>query len=177
MAVPANTAPTAARTITQAGWTVIVTDTSTDDAVLPAGAVFVDWGDGTFQTGDAGSAFAKIYTVAGSYIIKHRVTDAGGLETWSADASVTVPLRYTVSGRVLRLDGLTPVSGASVRLRVGPSVVGVTITAVNGAYSFEDVAPDHYTVQAIKPGLIFPMMPTVIVINADVNVPIIKSTN
>jgi hypothetical protein len=172
----ANVAPFAARTISQSGWTVIVNDASTDDAALPAGAVYVDWGDGTSQTGDAGSTFSKTYTVAGSYIIKHSVTDAGGLETWSSDATVTVPMTYSVSGRVLRLDGVTPVSGATVQLMVGSSVSKTTTTAADGTYTFNNVAPGTYTVKAIKSGLKFSSTPTVIVTDADVVVPIIQST-
>jgi hypothetical protein len=51
--VSRNVAPVAAKSITQSGWTVNVIDASSDDAALPAGSLFVDWGNGTSSTGNA----------------------------------------------------------------------------------------------------------------------------
>ncbi|MGC2063419.1 MAG: PKD domain-containing protein, partial [Thermodesulfovibrionales bacterium] len=167
-AISVNIAPTAAKTITQSGWTVGVTDSSTDDDTLPAGAVTVDWGNGTTSTGNAGATISKLYTVAGTYIIKHKVTDAEGKAAWSANTQVTVPIKYTVSGSVMRLGGVIPVSGASIRLKKGTQVVKMTTTNAAGAYTVQDVNPDSYTVEAVKSGLVFSSTPAAVVTNANV---------
>ncbi|MGC2063412.1 MAG: PKD domain-containing protein [Thermodesulfovibrionales bacterium] len=166
--VSTNAAPVAVKTITQSGFTVNVIDASTDDATLPAGAVTVDWGNGTTSTGNAGTTISKLYTLAGSYIIKHKVKDAEGKVTWSANTQVTVPIKYTVSGSAMRLGGVIPVSGASIRLKSGTQVVKMTVTAANGTYTLNDVNPGSYTVEAVKSGLVFSSTPAAVVTNANV---------
>jgi hypothetical protein len=165
--VSRNVAPTAVRTINQSGWTVNVVDASTDDAALPAGAVFVDWGNGTNSNGNAGTTISKTYTVAGTYIIRHSVLDAGGLRAWSVNTSVSVPVKYTVSGKVTMLNGTTPILNASVRLKKGTSIVKMTTTNATGDYSLTDVLPDSYTVEAVKSGLTFSSTPAAVVTNAN----------
>ncbi|MGC2062399.1 MAG: PKD domain-containing protein [Thermodesulfovibrionales bacterium] len=171
-----NTPPVAARSITQSGWTVNVIDASTDTAALPAGAVFVDWGNGTTSTGNAGATISKTYSVAGTYIIKHKVTDAGGLMTWSSNVSVTVPIKYSVSGKVTMLNGTTPVASASARLMSGSTVVKMATTAADGTYTITDTAPGSYTVMAVKSGLTFSSTPAVVVTNTNVTGINIKAT-
>jgi cysteine-rich repeat protein len=172
-----NMPPTASRSISKSSWAVTLVDNSTDDAVLPANAIIVSWGDGSaVESGAAGSTFTHTYTVAGSYIIKHRVRDSGGLVTWSANKLVTVPVKYQVTGRVMMLNGTTPVSGTSVRLKVGSSVKKMTTTNASGNYTFMDVLPDSYTVEAVKSGLTFSSTPTANVTTSSVAVADIKAT-
>jgi len=163
-----NTAPVVSNTIAQEGFTVTLTDASTDDVALPAGAVKVNWGTtpGSTSTGDAGTAISKTYTTAGTYIIKTTVTDAGGLKSYQ-NRQVTVPVKYSVTGSVMRLDGTTPVAGASVRLKLGGGVVKMALTNAAGAYTLSNVTPGSYTVEAVKSGLIFSSTPAVVVTNAN----------
>ena len=172
----ANTPPAPSATITQNGWTVTVIDNSTDlETALAALGVTVDWGTGSPSPGSGGSTFTKTYSVAGTYVIKHSVTDAGGLKTWSPNVSVTVPVKYQVTGRVMMLNGTTPVSGASVRLKVGASVKKMTTTNSSGNYTFMDVLPDSYTVEAVKSGLTFSSTPAANVTTSNIAVPDIKA--
>jgi PKD repeat protein len=155
--VSRNIAPVASRTITQSGWAVTVVDSSTDDATLSAGAVYIDWGNGTSSTGNAGDTFTKTYTVAGNYVIKHKVKDAAGVATWSANASVYVPVKYSVSGKVTRSNGTTAISGTTLYLRKTGTTTKTNAAAsrTNGTYTFSGVAPGTYDVIAIKAGYTF----------------------
>jgi predicted CXXCH cytochrome family protein len=75
-----NPAPSASCTENISGRTVTLTDTSTDDWILPDNAVTVKWGDGTSSTGNAGSVFSHTYAKAKKYRIVHTVTDSRGLK-------------------------------------------------------------------------------------------------
>jgi len=167
--VSRNQAPVASNTIAKEGFTVTVTDSSTDDAAFPANAVTVYWGGGNGSTTqNAGTVFTKTYTTAGTYIVQMIVKDAGGLKS-QINKQVTVPVKYSVSGSVMRLDGTTPVAGASIRLKNGAgAVVKMAVTNALGAYTLADVAPGSYTVQAVKSGLSFSSTPAAVVTNANV---------
>lgn len=150
-----NIAPVPSYTLGINIWTVTLVDTSTDDAAFPPKAVRVEWGDGTFSTGNAGGTFTRVYTRQGSYIVKMSVTDAAGVKRSAGNAQVVVPTKVTISGKVVRLDGITPVSGVSIRLMKGATVVKIASTQTDGTYILTDVIPDIYTVRAVKSGLVF----------------------
>ncbi|MGC2062987.1 MAG: LamG-like jellyroll fold domain-containing protein [Thermodesulfovibrionales bacterium] len=172
-----NSAPTAAGTITQSGWTVTVIDNSTDlETAQSALEVTIDWGNGSTSTGNGGETFTKTYAALGTYIIKQRVRDEGRKLSYAANTAVTVPVKYAVSGKVLRLDGTTPVSGASIRLKKGATVVKMTTTNASGNYTLTDVLPEAYTVEAVKSGLTFSSTPAANVVNTNITVSDIKAT-
>jgi hypothetical protein len=109
-----------------------------------------------------------------SYTYKVAAYDtAGNVSSQSTSASATTlsatttapSSSFSVSGKVLRLDGVTPVSNVSVRLY--GTVVKLTTTAADGSYQFNDVAPASCTLQAVKSGLVF-QDKTVNVVNANV---------
>ena len=180
-----NLLPVPDRTVTVSGYTVTVTDFSTDpdynscDHTGP-GSVMVQWGpagvpdtevsaDLTDVRPTVGRTISRTYTTAGTYTLKHAVKDNGPSPyVYSGNTQVIVPSTYSVSGKVTRLDGTTPVSGASMRLKKGSSVVKIATTNVSGDYTFTNVLPDSYTVQAIKSGLTFPVEPPAVVINSNV---------
>jgi hypothetical protein len=154
-----NTPPVPSMTVAQSGWTVTVTDSSTDaEDAQSALSVTVDWGTGTTpSTGNGGSTFTHTYTVAGNYVIKHKVKDTAGVATWSANASVYVPVKYSVSGKITRSNGTTAISGATLYLRKTGTTTktNAAFSRTNGTYTFSGVAPGTYDVIAIKAGYTF----------------------
>jgi len=60
----------------------------------------------------------------------------------------------TISGRVTRADGTTPIVGAAVEFYQGPTSVGVAATNSTGDYSFTKLSPGTYTVQASAVGYV-----------------------
>jgi len=116
-----------------------------------------------------GRTISRTYTTAGTYTIRHAVKDNDPSPyVYSGNMQVTVPSTYSVSGKVTRLDGTTPVSGASMRLKKGSGVIKITTTNASGDYTFTNVVPDNYTVQAIKSGLTFAVEPPAVVINSNI---------
>jgi hypothetical protein len=165
-----NTPPVPSMTITKSGWTVTVTDNSTDaeDAQSALG-VTVDWGSGSPSTGSGGSTLTKTYTVAGNYVIKHKVKDTAGAATWSANTSVSVPVKYTVSGKVTRSNGTTAIAGVILYLKSATKTYAAS-SRTDGTYTFSNVAPGTYDVIAIKAGYTFasPALSGVVVTSANV---------
>ncbi len=151
-----NTAPTASKTTpVVSGMTVSFTDTSTDAQDAPAAlTVTVNWGDGTTSTGKGGDAFTRTYSLAGSYTIRHSVTDTGGLTSSSANATVSVTAKYSISGSVV--DGAAvPVSGVTMYLKQGTTVKRTLTTGADGTYSFTNLLTGCYIVQPSKTGRTF----------------------
>jgi predicted CxxxxCH...CXXCH cytochrome family protein len=178
-ATGANAPPVPSRTISVAGFTVTVTDFSTDPDYNSCGhtgqgAVRAQWGasgvpetvisaDLTDAPPAVGRSISHTYSAAGNYVIGHAVKDnASANYVASGNVQVTVPATLSISGRVVRLDGTTPVPSASMRLLQGASVVKTTSTATDGTYSFVNVVPGSYTVRAIKTGLVFVDQPVTI---------------
>jgi len=57
---------------------VTLTDASTDDAPLPPGAIYINWGDGSpFLKGDSGGTFTHTYIWSGKFVIRLTVQDVG----------------------------------------------------------------------------------------------------
>ena len=78
---------------------------------------------------------------------------------------VTLNSSFTVSGKVVRLDGTTPVSGTSMQMNSSPTKL--TTTAADGTYTFAGVVPGSYIIHAVKSGLTF-VDQSVVVTNANV---------
>ncbi len=150
-----NTPPVASFNLCISGWVVTVTDTSTDGDLT--GAAFrVDWGDGHYDSGiAAGTAVSHSYARQASYIIRMSITDAGGKKSYAGNAQARVPQKYMIGGKVVRLDGTTPVAGASIRLMKDGRIMKMSATQADGTYVINDVLPYDYTVRAFKPGLTF----------------------
>ncbi len=157
--VSRNIAPVASFDLSVKGWTVTITDTSTDDAPFPANAVRIDWSDGTTSKGNAGNIFMKTYAREGSYTIKMNVTDAEGRRGYAENAQTVVPTKYTISGKAVRLDGTTPVADVSIRLMKGGAVVKMAATQTDGTYILNEVLPDVYVVSAEKADMAFTDQP------------------
>jgi hypothetical protein len=166
----ANTPPVPSMTITKSGWTVTVTDNSTDaeDAQSALG-VTVDWGSGSPSTGAGGSALTKTYTAAGNYVIKHKVKDSAGVASWSANTSVSVPVKYTVSGKITRSNGTTAIAGVILYLKSATKTYAAS-SKTDGTYTFSNVPAGTYNVIAIKAGYTFsnPAFSGVVVTSANV---------
>ena len=87
-----NTPPAASKTsVTVSNMTASFRDTSTDAEDAQADlAVMVNWGDGTTTAGSGGGLFTKTYSAGGSYVIRHSVTDTGGLTSSSPNTTATI---------------------------------------------------------------------------------------
>jgi hypothetical protein len=151
------------------GYTVSITDVSTDDVAFPTSAITVNWGDGATSTGNNRAIFSHAYTTTGTFNILLTAIDVGGL---SSSVSQYVAVTFSsstslsISGKVVRLNGTTPIAGASMYLYGGPSVK-LTTTATDGTYIFTNVSPDSYTVKATKSSVTF-VDKSVVVTNASV---------
>jgi hypothetical protein len=135
-------------------WTVSLTDASTDEAPATL-AITVNWGDGTVQetkTG-AGAQFTHAYGAAGSYTITYKVTDAGG-QSGTKTQALTLT-RYKVSGKALRSDGTTAVSGVKIDLKQGAATVKTVYTDTAGNYTATFLKAGTYTVTPSKLGYTF----------------------
>jgi PKD repeat protein len=150
-----NNPPAASKTaLSVSGMTVSFTDTSTDAEDLPAAlSVLVQWGDGTMSTGKGGDTFTKSYTLGGTYTVKHRVTDTGGLTSSSANVSVTIAEKYSISGTVTEAgSGLV---GATISLKQGTTTKRTVTTAADGTYSFANLLKGCYYVIPAMTGKTF----------------------
>ena len=58
----------------------------------------------------------------------------------------------TISGTVTQSNGTTDISGATVNVNLGYTVVGTAMTSSSGTYSVATLAPGTYTVTATSPG-------------------------
>jgi hypothetical protein len=87
-----NAAPLVSFTSAMDLYTVSLTDTSTDDSILPDNAITVQWGDGTSSTGNAGDVFLHTYAKPKRYRITYSVTDSDGIKIRK---SATMKLPHT----------------------------------------------------------------------------------
>ena len=155
-AISTNTAPTASKDTPPVltATTATIHDTSTDaqDASGTMTATLI-CGNNTLTTGPDNSDLVCTYTTAGTYTIKHSVKDSGGLGSSSANVQVVIagPAKTTVSGKLTRQDGTTPIPYAILNLQVG-GVTKYTTTsqATTGNFNFTNVVSGTYTVKAVK---------------------------
>jgi hypothetical protein len=163
--VDLNTAPVASKTApVVSGMTVSFTDTSTDkEDAQSALTVNVNWGDGSGSTGKGGELFSHTYSLAGTYTIRHSVTDTGGLTSSSANVRVTIAEKYSISGTVK--DGLgTGVQGVTMYLKSGTTLKKTVTTIADGTYSFVNLLTGcYYVVPAMTGKTFLPAQQTVCV--------------
>jgi len=150
-------------TMTLSGYTVTVTDGSTDDAALPAASVTVNWGDGTLTTGSPGSSFSHTYSSSAIFTITHTVRDAGGL-FGSGKINVEVPGRVSISGTVRDNKG-APLPNVDVLLKENGITRQVVSTDGNGVYGFSSSA-GAYLIQVYLYGAAFLGNPAIVNLTA-----------
>ncbi|MGO9614481.1 MAG: PKD domain-containing protein [Dissulfurispiraceae bacterium] len=143
-----NLPPSIASSVTVKNYTVNLIDASSDDRMPPRDAVTVNWNDGGFSRGDAGNTFTHTYASASTYNILHTITDASGVSV-SEVQKVSVPERFSISGRVTKDDGKS-LAGATVVLKFNETAKAVATTSDAGNFRFDDVLPGTYLVQAYK---------------------------
>ena len=119
-----NQPPVPDRTVSVLGYTVTVIDRSTDPDPTACGhsgpgTVTVNWGNSTADSASvdlsespSNFVFTKTYSLAGGYTIRHSVKDnAEATVSYPTNTVVTVPTRYSASGRITKSGaGLSGVS-------------------------------------------------------------------
>lgn len=73
-----NSDPSASVTADVQGYTVTLTDKSSDDKAFPANAVKIQWGDKASSTGNAGGVFMHTYAKPKKYVIVYTIADKDG---------------------------------------------------------------------------------------------------
>ncbi len=148
--------------LTQTGYTVSFTDTSSAAApspALPNNAITVKWGDGTISTGNALSVFSHPYPIrAATYTITHTATNSGdatdnGKLSAAEKITVSVPMKYTVSVNVTSAATTSNLSGATVALKAnGKHTKATGKTNASGNYTFSNVLSGSYTIRSYASG-------------------------
>jgi len=130
----------------QNGWTVSVTDASTDpDGNLTgSSAITVQWGDGTYSRCAPGGTVSRTYVVANTYTITLTATDSAGLSSSVTSGPIVISLG-TVTGTV-KNGSNQPINLAKVTL----TVAGSTKTAYTNSSGV-------YTISNVQPGTGYPM--------------------
>lgn len=130
--------------------------------------------DGTFEIKGLDSALYRIdATLAGFTADKFpRVGVDGGQVTSGVDIRLLELQPGGISGRVLQMDGVTPVGGATVTATLegaGPSAFNLSTTsAPDGSYSVSGLPEGTYTVVAQKPGFSSATVPGVAVTQGNI---------
>jgi PKD repeat protein len=162
--VDLNTAPAASKTTPVTSvMTVSFTDTSTD-AEQPTAElnVAVNWGDGATTAAKGGESVSHVYPLAGTYTVRHSVTDKGGLTSSSANVRVTIAEKYSISGTVTEAG--SGLAGATVYLKQGTTTKRTVTTAASGTYSFVNLLTGcYYVVPAMTGKTFLPTQQTVCV--------------
>lgn len=110
-----NSTPVAVMRVNSiSGYTVSITDVSTDDATFPTNAITVNWGDGAISTGNNRATFSHTYTTAATFIITLTARDAGGLYDDSVPQNVTVP--QNVSTAPVAVMNVNSIAGYTVSI-------------------------------------------------------------
>jgi predicted CXXCH cytochrome family protein len=150
-------------TVTPGGYTPTVNWT-VSGGVAPY-TVRVNWGDGTTvpvtQPAAGPGSMSHTYAIANTYTVSVYVIDSGvnGSNQTSATATTSVtivPSSTTVSGRVTRSNGTTPISTVAMTLKQGTVVKKLAYTDASGNYTMTGVAAGNYTLTATKSGYTFP---------------------
>jgi hypothetical protein len=156
-----NTPPTPTKTVSVAGFVVTIVDSSSDTESAQADLdVTVGCGSGGVRNPVAapvagGTTVTCTYTTAGTRYITQKVTDPDGATANAASVSVYVPTKYTVKGKVTRLNGTTAISGVVLYLKVGSSNKYSAVSNSLGNFTFSNVIPGTYNVKAVKSGYTF----------------------
>jgi len=141
-------------------WVMSCTNTSTDDHGFSL--VSINWGDGSVVTNITsppwGGPFAHSYTLAGNFTVSLKVVDTGG-QSSSANIGSTTSGSFqffTISGKVFRKGGVTPISLAQILVKRGGVLVRSLNSLADGSYSVGSLRPATYTLTATRAGFTFP---------------------
>jgi len=150
-------------TVTPGGYTPTL-NWSISGGVAPY-TVLINWGDGTTTSATQPAAgpgsLSHTYVTAKQYTVNVIATDSGvsGSNVTSASASTTLviaPISATVSGKVTRSNGTTPISSVAMTLKQGAVVKKLAYTDASGNYTMTGVAAGTYTLTATRSGYTFP---------------------
>jgi hypothetical protein len=144
-------------TVTQTGYTVSFTDSSTDPSENSnLDAVTVNWGDGATAVGVPGGVFSHTYTGrARNVSIVHMVRSACNSQLVSKETlTANVPLRFNVTGTVYQSDNATAITNVYVYLKQSNHAKQVK-KSTDGTFSFTNVMPGSYTIHVYKSGVTF----------------------
>jgi hypothetical protein len=127
------------------GVTKKITSTAVDGTYT-----FPDVSPGTYSITATKSGYT-FASPAASGIVVDGIANVTGVNI-AANPSATV---ITVSGTVYKKDGITPLSGVSLSMKLGSVVKYLASTDASGNYTFKPVAAGSYTVTATKSGYTF----------------------
>ncbi|MGC8828799.1 MAG: Ig-like domain-containing protein [Verrucomicrobiia bacterium] len=109
-------------------------------------AYFWDFGDGTYST-ESVSNVSKTFSSAGLYRVTCTVSDLkGGIAANTIVVMVGTPRTYSISGRVLTLDG-APLVGIKVYIDSGK----YCFSGSDGSYTISGLSLGSYTLNAMEP--------------------------
>ncbi|MGC8742978.1 MAG: Ig-like domain-containing protein [Verrucomicrobiia bacterium] len=109
-------------------------------------AYFWDFGDGTYST-ESLSTVTKVFNSAGRYRVTCTVSDLkGGIAANTVVVRVGNPQTYSISGRVLTLDG-APLVGIKVYIDSGK----YCFSGSDGSYLISGLSAGNYTLNAMEP--------------------------
>lgn len=133
-------------------WVATIVDSSTDDNGVSLVKI-TNWGDGSpQQSGPQGTVFTHTYTTAGLKTITHEAVDTIG-QSRTETLTVT-PATFTITGKVYKSDGVTPVSSATVKAVKGSSTITVS-TNSSGTYTVSNLKPGTYDILVTKYNYVF----------------------
>ncbi len=169
---PAGTTPVVSHgTVTQTGYVVSFTDSSTDTGDNGIwDDVSVNWGDGASDTGLRGGVFTHIYTGrVRSISIVHKVSNSVDSNLYAKETlRLIVPMRYNVSGTVYQSNGTTAITNAYVYLKQSNHTRKIVKSDGTGAFTFTNLIPGSYTIHVYKSGVTFGPDAAVTVTSGDV---------
>jgi predicted CXXCH cytochrome family protein len=141
-------------------WELRVVDTSTDTDASPVATVVVDWNDLTSRSVggpglDVTHTYLKPGTAPGYTATLKAIDSALKMSSPPYSCAPVNPAYFTISGKVVRSDGTTPVASANVQVKRGTTVVKTVPTMGNGTFTAGSLKPGNYTLVVNKLGYTF----------------------
>ena len=158
-AIPGAPVVVASCTPNYSAWAVACTVT------VPAGgykSVSLSYGDGSAADTKANPAagplaFAHSYMQPGAYVIKATATNAADQQTQATIGTMSsgsfISEMPSISGLVLKKDGVTPIPSAQIAVTSGIVPVLNTMSRADGSYTTGRMKPGTYTLTVVKDGV------------------------
>jgi hypothetical protein len=143
-----NGGPTVSFMTSVSDYTVTLTDTSTDDSILPDNAITVQWGDKTSTTGNPRSVFSHSYTKSGKYNIVYTVRDSDGVK---ASKKIAITPTYSITANI---SPALP-SNADIILLDKKGKKTIKTGTGTSSYVFSGLSAGTYKVKVQKDGYTF----------------------